>query len=66
MQQLANKEKRWRKLPKTLSNIKNDTYFSRHERHYVFFRELSNHDTGIVSILHQAMDMPARLRNDLS
>ncbi|OCP37470.1 type II toxin-antitoxin system RelE/ParE family toxin [Ensifer sp. LC163] len=58
----------WRKLPQRLvvpEDIKRDAYFSRYERHYVFFRELDNGDLGVMSILHERMDLPVRLMDDL-
>jgi plasmid stabilization system protein ParE len=39
-------------------------YFIRHQHHYVFFRELSSGELGVISILHENMDIPARLRED--
>lgn len=59
----------WRRLPQKLAvpaDIKREAYFSRYERHYVFFRELDNGDLGIMSILHERMDLPVRLAEDLS
>ncbi|MGN8171644.1 type II toxin-antitoxin system RelE/ParE family toxin [Agrobacterium cavarae] len=59
----------WRRLPQRLavpSDIKREAYFSRYERHYLFFRTLDNGDLGVMSILHEKMDMAVRLREDLS
>jgi plasmid stabilization system protein ParE len=39
-------------------------WFVHHEHHYLFFRELSDGHVGIISILHENMDLPARLRED--
>jgi toxin ParE1/3/4 len=39
-------------------------YFFRHRHHYVFFRELSKKRLGVISVLHEQMDIPARLRED--
>lgn len=39
-------------------------FFFRHEHHYVFFRELSDGALGIITILHENMDIPARLKED--
>jgi len=39
-------------------------WFIRHQHHYLFFRELSGGRVGILSILHENMDLPARLRED--
>ena len=39
-------------------------YFFRHQHHYVFFRELSIGSLGVISILHENMDIPSRLKAD--
>jgi len=39
-------------------------WFIRHEHHYVFFRELPGGVIGVISILHESMDLPARLKED--
>lgn len=39
-------------------------YFFRYRHHYVFFRELSSKSLGVLSILHESMDLPARLKDD--
>ncbi|MDR2187169.1 MAG: type II toxin-antitoxin system RelE/ParE family toxin [Azonexus sp.] len=41
-----------------------DGYFFRYERHVVYWRELSNGDMGIVTILHERMHQIARFRED--
>lgn len=59
----------WRRLPQRLavpSDIEREAYFSRYERHYLFFRTLDNGDLGVMSILHEKMGMAVRLREDLS
>ena len=40
-------------------------YFTRYEHHYLFFRELSDGRLGIISVLHERMDLPNRLIDDL-
>jgi toxin ParE1/3/4 len=58
---LDNKRHRWRSVPdKSLRGV----WFVRHEHHYVFFRELSGGDIGVITILHENMDLPARLKED--
>ncbi len=37
----------------------------RHASHFIFFRNLGEGDIGVISILHESMDLPARLREDL-
>ena len=40
-------------------------FFVRYEHHYIFFRELSKGQLGVVNVLHESMDIPSRLREDL-
>jgi plasmid stabilization system protein ParE len=42
-----------------------DGYFFRYERHFVYWRTLSNGDVGIVTILHERMHQIEQFRNDL-
>lgn len=59
----------WRKLPQRLAvppDVRREAYFSRYEHHYVFFRELDNGNLGVMSILHERMDVPVRLAEDLA
>lgn len=39
-------------------------YFFRYERHFVYWRRLSNGDIGIVTILHERMHQIDRFRED--
>lgn len=51
----------WRRVPdKTLAGI----WFARHEHHYIFFRELSRGTIGVITVLHENMDLPARIKDD--
>ena len=43
----------------------NGIFFIRYEHHYLFFRELSNGALGLVSVLHESMDIPRRIKDDL-
>ncbi len=68
LQKLANKDIPWHPLPTGLlvpSDLNLSIFFSRYEKHYVFFRELSSNDIGVISILHGAMQIPVRLNEDL-
>ena len=68
LQKLANKEIPWLLLPTSLlvpSDLNLSIFFSRYEKHYIFFRELSSNDIGVISILHGAMQVPVRLNEDL-
>ena len=40
-------------------------YVFRYEKHYVYWKTLSNGDIGIVTILHERMHQFGRLRDDL-
>ncbi|WP_432417129.1 type II toxin-antitoxin system RelE/ParE family toxin [Agrobacterium salinitolerans] len=68
LQRLCDNHLLWRLLPQRLAvpdDIKHEAYFSRYEHHYLFFRKLDNGDLGVMSILHERMDMAVRLREDL-
>ncbi|MDS1139307.1 type II toxin-antitoxin system RelE/ParE family toxin [Pusillimonas sp. SM2304] len=41
-----------------------DGYFFRYERHFVYWRRLSNNDVGIVTILHEQMHQIDRFQED--
>lgn len=69
LKRLCEEQRIWRRLPQKLAvpaDVKREAYFSRYERHYVFFRKLDNGDLGIMSILHERMDLPVRLADDLA
>ena len=42
-----------------------DGYFFRYERHYVYWKRLSNGDIGIVTVLHERMHRMDRFRDDM-
>jgi len=68
IQKLADKKLLWRPVPKSLvlpPDLEMEVFFSRYERHYLFFRELTEDMIGIMSILHDSMHIPVRLREDL-
>ena len=39
-------------------------YFFRHQHHFVYWRELTGGDIGIVTVLHERMHQIDRLRED--
>lgn len=41
-------------------------YFFRYDRHFVYWRRLSNGDVGIVTILHERMHQIDRFREDFA
>ncbi|MBW9073043.1 type II toxin-antitoxin system RelE/ParE family toxin [Agrobacterium deltaense] len=69
LQRLCDNDLLWQRLPQRLAvpgDITLEAYFSRYRHHYVFFRKLDNGDPGLMSILHERMDMAVRLREDLA
>jgi len=52
---------RWRPV---MDESLHGVYFFRHRHHYIFFRELTKKRVGVISVLHEKMDIPARLRED--
>ena len=59
----------WRRLPSALAvpaGLNIQAFFSRYERHYLFFRALPSGKIGVMAILHERMDIPVRLHEDLS
>lgn len=60
-QKLTERRRHWRKVPhKSLRGI----WFVRFRNHFLFFRELKSGDVGVISILHENMDIPARLKEE--
>jgi toxin ParE1/3/4 len=58
---LQNQRHRWKSVQdKALMGL----FFFRYRHHYIFFRELSLSKLGVISILHENMDLPARLKED--
>lgn len=58
---LSNERHRWRPLAdKQIPGV----WFVRHEHHFVFFREFTSGCIGVISILHEKMDLPARVKED--
>lgn len=52
---------RWRSLK---NRAIHGVFFIRHRSHFIFFRELSRGEIGVISILHENMDLPSRLLDD--
>jgi plasmid stabilization system protein ParE len=63
MQDLQEKPYLWRKLENKRFKGK-EVYFQRVEKHFVFFKKLPSGDIGILSILHERMNLPERLLED--
>ena len=65
---LASNKLLWRSLPSNLvipQDLSLTVYFSHYSKYYIFFRELSDGVIGIMTILHETMDIPVRLKEDL-
>ena len=58
---IAGERHRWRPV---MDNALSEVFFFRHRHHYVFFRELPKNGLGVISILHENMDIPSRLRQN--
>ena len=58
---LQNQPRRWRPVR---DDVLMGLFFFHYRRHYIFFRELSHSTLGIISILHENMDLPSRLKAD--
>lgn len=66
---LANNKLLWRSLPANLivpGDLSLSVYFCHYNKHYIFFRELSDGMIGVMTILHETMDIPVRLKGDLT
>jgi len=68
LQKVSETKALWRKLPGNLAvpaGVKSQAFFSRYQRHYLFFRELPSGKIGVMAILHDRMDIPVRLHEDI-
>ena len=63
IEKAAEARETWRPL---LDEYLHGVYFVRYKRHFIFFRELSPRVIGVVSILLESMNIPMRLREDVS
>ena len=61
IEEAAPKRSLWRKHPQ-LDTV--GIYFIRHAHHYIFVRDFAPETVGVVSVLHEAMDIPSRLKDD--
>ncbi|MDF1812377.1 MAG: type II toxin-antitoxin system RelE/ParE family toxin [Verrucomicrobiales bacterium] len=41
-------------------------FFAKYEHHFVFFRKLSDTSLGVITILHESMNLPDRLDDDVT
>lgn len=61
IQETADARHRWRPV---VDELLPEVYFVRYERHFIFFRVLSPDAIGVISVLHETMNIPMRLRED--
>jgi toxin ParE1/3/4 len=59
--EVADGHRHWRPV---LDEGLRGVYFIRYERHFIFFRSLSRDAIGVISVLHENMNIPMRLRVD--
>jgi toxin ParE1/3/4 len=52
----------WRAIP---AEFGVDGFYCRHERHYIYWRLLSDGAVGIVTVLHERMQQGGRFREDV-
>jgi len=55
------KRKNWKRFPDTVIR---GVFYLRYRHHRIFFREFSDGVVGVITILHESMDLTARLRED--
>ncbi|RYG12551.1 MAG: type II toxin-antitoxin system RelE/ParE family toxin [Caulobacteraceae bacterium] len=58
---IAERRAPWRAIP---AAFEVEGFFTRHERHYIYWRVLSDGDVGIVTALHERMHQIDRFRED--
>ena len=61
IQGVASQPTLWRKYPRKKIEA---VFFIQHAHHYIFFRQLGNEVIGVMTILHESMDIPTRLKED--
>jgi plasmid stabilization system protein ParE len=62
IEKVAGNKHLWRRID---YNDVQGLFFVRYKHHYIFFRELSTGVLGIINVLHESMDIPSRLLEDL-
>ena len=59
---IAKREVLWRAIP---AEYEVAGYYIAYEKHFVYWRELSDGSVGIATVLHQSMSIKNRLQEDL-
>lgn len=60
--EIASRKIPWRTIP---AEFEVDGFYCRHERHYIYWRLLSDGAVGIVTVLHERMHQLERFREDV-
>ena len=58
---IAARRAAWRAIP---AEFGVDGFYTRHERHYVYWRRLPDGAVGVVTVLHERMHQIERFRDD--
>ena len=61
-EKIAKREVLWRAIP---AEYEVAGYYTSYEKHFVYWRELSDGAVGIATVLHQSMSVRDRLQEDL-
>ncbi|PWQ92133.1 type II toxin-antitoxin system RelE/ParE family toxin [Leucothrix pacifica] len=62
IEKIAKREVLWKVIP---AEYEVSGYYTHYEKHFVYWRELSDGSVGIATILHQSMSIGDRLLEDL-
>ena len=57
---IAQNRRRWRPVGEEGFE---GVFFAKYRHHFIFFRDLGS-ELGVVTVLHESMDLPNRLRED--
>ncbi len=60
IEKISSSPEAWKKI--TYEDIRNVFYF-KYKKHFVFIKILSSQSIGIISILHEKMNLPERLKD---
>ena len=62
VEEATDQRHRWRSvMDEKLPSV----FFIRYRHHYIFFREITKKTLGVISVLHENMDIPSRLKEDV-
>jgi toxin ParE1/3/4 len=61
LEEMALSPKLWKKINYEKMN---NVYYHRYKKHFIFFRLLNTNSIGVISILHEKMNLPERLKED--